>query len=453
MFRRWAFWRRVQYGAGFVTLCALIAVPIYLTYFVIEPTCFDGIMNSDERGIDCGGSCLLVCVPDVIPPVIVWAESFKVIDGQYNAVAYLENQNRKVGTPELTYTFKLYDDNGLIIERTGVTVFPPDGVYPIFEGRIQTGERIPTRTTIELETRGTWRPGDVGRDQFVLERRELRDVDTLPRLVTQLANTSLDDAEDVEIVAVVFDSRKRPLTAARTFLDEFAGRTTEEVVLTWPHPIGKTVRSCEIPTDVMLAIDLSGSMNNDGGTPPEPVTSVLQAAESFVGRLKQRDQIGVVTYATQAELRQPFTRDASAVADLVGALAIDPASEQGSTNTGDALLRMSEEFQSARHDDDARKVAILLTDGLATAPGDDPESYALTQATTLKADEVTLFTIGLGESVNRTFLETLASDNTRVFVAPTAADVDGIYKSITSAICEDGPSVIEVIAKPKTSFR
>src|SRR5690606_11773119 len=106
----------------------------------------------------------------------------------------------------------------------------------------------------------------------------------------------------------------------------------------------------------------------------------------------------------------------SSVADLVSALTIDPESERGSTNTGDAIARMTEEFTSARHDSNARKVGIILTDGLATAPANEPEAYAVSKASTLKANDVTLFTIGLGASVNRTFLETLASDVSHMFV-------------------------------------
>ena len=87
MLRKWAFWRRVQYGSAFLALCALIIVPVYLVYFVVEPTCTDGFMNGDERGVDCGGSCFLICAFDIAPPTIVWAESFNVLDGQYNVVA------------------------------------------------------------------------------------------------------------------------------------------------------------------------------------------------------------------------------------------------------------------------------------------------------------------------------------------------------------------------------
>jgi Mg-chelatase subunit ChlD len=452
MNRPWAFWRRVQYGTGFAVLSALIVVPVYFIYFVKEPTCFDGVWNGMERGIDCGGACQLVCVSDTLPPIALWAQSFKIVDGQYNAVAYAENRNTDVGSPELAYTFRLYDDQGLITERSGTTVFPPNGTYPIFEGRIETGDRIPNRTTIEFADTA-WRAGEVGRDQFTLAGRELVGADALPRLITRLTNNSLDTAKDVEVVAVIFNSQKQPLTASRTFIDEFAGRSTQEVVLTWPEPIAKTLRSCEVPTDVLLAIDLSGSMNDDGGTPPEPVTSVLSAAQSFVSRLKPQDQIGIVTYATEAELRQALTNGTAAVASFVANLTIDPASEHGSTNTGDALAQITQELSSSRHNENARKVGIILTDGLATSPGDDPSAYARAKADELKAENIELFAIGLGAKVDADFLRALASDSAHTFIAPSAAEVEGIYQKITAAICEDGPSVIEVIPKPKTSFK
>lgn len=451
--RRWAFWRRVQYGTGFTALLALIIVPIYFIYFVHEPTCFDGVMNGLERGIDCGGACQNVCTSDITAPAPLWAESFKIVDGQYNAVAYVANHNKTVGSPALSYTFRLYDDAGLITERSGTTVFPPDGVYPIFEGRIQTDGRTPTRTTIEFDTHTDWREGVVGRDQFVLAQRELLSADSSPRLVTQITNNNIDTAKDVEIVAVIFDSQKKPLTASRTFLDEFPGRSTQQVVFTWPQPIAKTLRSCEVPTDAMLAIDLSGSMNNDGGNPPEPISSVLKAAQSFVSRMKPHDQVGVVTFATEADLRQSLTGGISTVASFVGGLTIDPQSEHGSTNTGDALMRVTEELTSSRHNTDARKVAIMLTDGLPTSPGTDPNGYAVQKANALKEAGIELYTIGLGKDVDTAFLASLASDAGHAFVAPSVADIDGIYKAITSAICEDGPSVIEVTPKPKTSFK
>jgi Mg-chelatase subunit ChlD len=390
---------------------------------------------------------------DIKELVTLWAQSFQIVDGQYNAVAYVENRNINVGSPSLTYTFKLYDAEGIITERSGTTVLPPDGVYPIFEGRIMTEGRKPTRTEIEFGNDIVWRHGEVGRDQFMVVKRELLNVDSKPRLSADLRNDSLDEAREVEIIATLFDASHNPLTISRAFVDIFPGKSTKNIVFTWPEPITKTLRSCEIPTDVVLGIDLSGSMNDDGGTPPEPISSVLTAARAFVSRLNDEDQIGIVTYATEAKIRDPLTADSIRIEGNIQKLSIGADEERGSTNTGDAIKKMAEELTSSRHNEDARKVAILLTDGLATAPAEDPEMYAENEAKELKAKNIDLFTIGLGEKVNETFLRGVASDEKYYYKAPAIRDLDRIYNSITESICEDGPTVIEIVAKPKTSFR
>ena len=450
--RWWAFWRRVEYGIGFFVVFTLLTGGLYYSFGYKAPTCFDGIQNAEEKAIDCGGACMRVCKFEIITPTALWADSFKVLDGQYNAVAYIENRNVNIGTPALTYSFKLFDAKGLITERTGTTVLPPDSVYPIFEGRILTGDRTPVKTTIEFSDDVVWQAGEVGREQFALEKRDLINADSKPRLTAELRNNSLDEAQDVEIVATIFDVSGKPLTAARTVVPYFKGRTTESVVFTWPEPIAKTLKSCEIPTDVVLGIDLSGSMNNDGGTPPEPVTSVLSAAQSFVSRLKEQDQIGVVTYATEAIMEEVLTHESSRVASEIPTLSINPKEEKGNTNTGEGLKRIHEELGSLRHNESARKIAILLTDGLATAPEKDPEVYAQAQADALKADGIILYTIGLGAQVNEAALKKLATNEDLYFKAPTVKELNAIYTKITASMCEEGVAVIEIIPKAKTSF-
>lgn len=450
--RWWAFWRRVQYLTGLLFVVTLTTVGVYYAYWYSEPTCFDGIQNADERAVDCGGECARVCRFDIKEPEVLWVESFKIIDGQYNVVAYIENKNETVGSPELPYTIKLYDEVGLITEREGSTILPPDGQYPVFEGRVITGERNPTRTTIDFTGEPSWLPAQTGSEQFELEKRELQNVDSKPRLVAQLRNTSLDEARNVEIIATIFDAKGKPLTASRTVVEYFSPRSTTPVVFTWPKPIAKTLRSCEVPTDVMLAIDLSGSMNDDGGTPPEPITSVLSAAQSFVAGLGTGDQVGVVTYATKGIVAEILTHESARIKDVIGNLTIDAKEERGSTNTGEALLRMREELTSSRHNENARKVGILLTDGLATAPKEDPDAYAEKESIGVKGEDIQLFTIGLGEKVNSEFLSKLATKSSYYYNAPTINELEGIYTAITKDICEDGPAVIKIVAKPETTF-
>lgn len=425
---------------------------VYFNYFYEAPTCFDEHQNGTEVGIDCGGACTRICAFQVTPPEAIWARSFRVGDSHYNAVAYIENKNRVAASPEVNYTFSLHDADGLITERKGTTILPPDSVYPVFEARIDTQGRIPTQTFIKLDSVEMWLPATVGRDQFTITDRKLLDADGKPRLETKIRNNALTPADKVEVVATIFDANGNALTSSRTFIDDFAARSEATAIFTWPEPIAKTVRSCEVPTDVVLAIDLSGSMNSDSDNPPQPLTSVLTAAGSFVKRLKETDQVGVVTFATDAVINQQLTDKLSDVSNIVADLFIDPKEETGSTNPGEAFIKSLEELSSERHSAQARKVVVLLTDGLATAPLENPDEFALQNAQLVKDSGITVFTIGLGESVNMDFVRSLASSPLQAYQAISATDVDKIYKIITASLCEDGAAVIDIVPKTDASF-
>jgi Mg-chelatase subunit ChlD len=450
--RWWAFWRRVIYGIGFLIVFGGISTGLYFLYGYSPASCLDGKENGNETGTDCGGNCVRICTVDVTQPYVRWVRAFYAADGMYNAVAYVENKNANRGTPKIHYTMRLYDKDGLITEREGETYLAPNSLTPIFEGRISTGSRTPTETTIEFDKEQLWMNAVLGKEEFKLERRELTGADEEPVLTATLRNESLDEARDVDVVATIFDRQGNALTASRTKIPVFSPRSTKQVTFTWQEPIAKTLRSCEVPSDVVLAIDLSGSMNEDGGDPPEPITSVLTAASEFTTGMTNLDQLGLVTYATDARIVTTLTSEHTSVGSTIRSLVIDPKDERGSTNTGDALNRSREELTSSRHNEDARKVVILLTDGLATGPGETPEDYAREAAATLKAEHIELFTIGLGESLNEAFLRELASSEHHYFRAPNTALLQRIYEDITSAICEEGAAVIEILPRQSVVF-
>ena len=448
----WAFKRRLIYGSFFTAVLVLIFGYVYLRYLYAAPTCFDNRQNGDEAGEDCGGSCVRICAFEVIQPSVKWARSFKVTDGQYNAVAYVENLNRVAASPLVPYTFSLYDEQGLILEKSGTTILPPNSVYPIFEGRIMTGNRVPTRTFLELGEPTLWQPAEAGREQFTIVDRQLTEADQKPKLDVVIRNNALEEAKEVEVVATIFDAHGTALASSETFVDNFAPRSDTNVVFTWQEPIATTLRSCEIPTDVLMAIDVSGSMNNDGASPPEPLTSVKQAAGRFVNRLGANDQTGVVTFATKAEINTPLSTNKNLAAGIIAALSIKAVEESGSTNTGEGLALSGNELISARHNPDARKVMVLLTDGLATAPDNEPEEYAKGIASEIKGAGIEIYTIGLGAKVNMDFVRAIATSPDYAYQALNAADIDRIYQTITSSLCEEGAAVIDVIPKTGASF-
>lgn len=469
-FRAWAFWRRTQYAIGALMTITFVSLSAYALYFTSPPNCFDFKMNGDERGIDCGGACTRICAADVTAPIVQWSRSFRVVDGQYNAVAYVENKNQTAAAPVMNYTFSLHDEQGLIAERKGTTILPPNSVYPIFEQRIDTGTRIPTQTFITLEEPELWLPAQQGRNQFHVVSREIHNADIMPRLEARIENTALTEARDVEIIATIFDVTGNALTSSRTYIDRFAPRSEESLVFTWPEPIATTVRSCEVPSDIVVMLDRSGSMAADGGDPPQPLENAKDAAKSFVTQLRADDQVSILSYATEpsSPMEQVLTGNKAQALAAISSTAMGTDGTQY-TNMGAAFSTAASELLSPRHREDARKVIILLTDGDVTRPlnaaGERDVEYAAQvakdAATAAKASDILVYTIGFGAgfksgdgTISRDvqLIRDLASDKDKYFEAPTVEELMRVYKEIASDICEDGIAVIDIVPKTSTSF-
>ena len=450
--RLWANRRRFIILAG-IAMCFITAsIYTYREYLYVAPTCFDGRQNADEAGVDCGGSCVRMCIADVTMPTIEWVQSFRVVNGQYNTVAYIDNPNRVAATPEMRYTISLEDEEGVIVERSGVTSLPPDNIYPIFEGRIQTGDRVPTKTNIYIEPPELWLPVGDTRQQFTLiDPGRLVDVGTTPKLESTLRNNTLLPIANVEVVTTIFDGNDIPLTSSRTYAD-FEAESESTAVFTWPGPIADSIRSCEVPTNVMLAIDLSGSMDDLGDNPPQPLTSVKMAARGFVERIRAIDKVGVVSFATSGKLEVPLTSHGTGVDTVISQLTIGPPEVSGTTNSGAGLAIAGQEFISSRHNPGSRKVIILITDGITNEPQPSPEAFALGQAARLANEGVEIYTIGLGININEAFLKDMATRPENMYTAVSAERLDVIYQDITRAICESGSTRIEVIPKATTNF-
>ena len=468
--RMWAFWRRVQYGTGYLTFIGLIFSGVYFIYFYTPANCFDLNQNGVEIGVDCGGKCTRICAFTVAPPKVLWSKSFEIQKGQYNAVAYIENKNILAGTPSISYIFRLYDGAGLITERSGTTVLPPNSTYPVFEGRINTDGRVPTETTLEIKPADMWLPSTYGREQFKTVDLKLVEADARPKLNVKIENTDINEAQAVEVVATIFDASGIPLTSSQTFIDTFAGRSQKDIVFTWPNPIAKTVRSCTVPSDIVIVLDRSGSMAADSGTPPEPLESAKKSAQTFVSQLRPTDKVAFLSYATEPSnpMEQILSGNIKEVTAAIGKTSMGKTGTQY-TNMGDAFTAASTELQTTRHRDDARKVIIFLTDGDVTRPLNAAgqrdvafaAEYAKKAADVAKTKNVIIYTIGFGDmfigdknEIDRDadLIRSLASDSQKYFKAPTIADLESVYKQIATDICEDGAARIDVIPKVTKAF-
>jgi hypothetical protein len=246
----WASKRQIFYTAIALAFLAFLSFLIIYPHLNKAPTCTDGTQNGTETGIDCGGSCIRACTLQVDQISILWARTFRVVDGRYNAVAYLENHNRNAAVLKLHYRFRFADKDNLYIgSREGDTYVPPSGGFAVFEPAIGVGNSVPVYTTFEFTEMPIWLQVSqqkidqlkVGIDQIALTTP-----DTAPKLTAVIKNNSLFQIPQVKIVALLYDASGNVVSASSTYLDVLEKSSSANLTFTWPEPFTAKVVSEEI---------------------------------------------------------------------------------------------------------------------------------------------------------------------------------------------------------------
>ncbi len=451
----WATKRKLQYLGIIAGLFILfVAVPLYL-FIYDKPTCFDGFENGDEVGVDCGGSCRLLCTAEIGQPIARWdPRIFKISPGIYSVLAYLENPNVTAEVLHAPYTFRLYDNKGLIItERKGETFIPKGQTFAVFEGNFSTGERIPTRAVFSFGPNLTWTKNLTTPPDLAVTNKALSREETSPRVDATITNKAVNVVSNIELTAIIFDGAGNAIGASRTLVEDINPQDSKALVFTWPLPFETKSEVCSAPVDTAIVIDRSGSMASLGKNPPQPLTDVKNAAVFFVNQLGPNDQGALISFANEATnpIDSLLTKNFESLKTAIGNLAIETAGTQN-TNLADGIFQAKNELVSERHIEGAGKVMVVLTDGIATLPekkGDPkyPETAALERANEAKAQDISIFTIGLGKDLNIEFLKLVASSSEEFYLAPTAKDLTGIYTQIATKICKKRPASIDIIPR------
>lgn len=142
--------------------------------------------------------------------------------------------------------------------------------------------------------------------------------------------------------------------------------------------------------DLMLAVDISGSMATDDMLLDDHqvtrLTAVKQVAGDFIER-RQGDRLGLILFGRQAYLQTPLTLDRATVRTLLNEAMVGLAGKE--TAIGDAI---GLGVKRLREQPEQNRVIVLLTDGANTAGAVDP-----LRAAALAAEEgIRIYTIGVG---------------------------------------------------------
>ena len=157
------------------------------------------------------------------------------------------------------------------------------------------------------------------------------------------------------------------------------------VALARPQDVEQNVRTNTEGIDIMLAIDVSGSMLARDFK-PDRITAAKEVAGSFIAH-RYGDRIGLVAFAGEAFTQSPLTTDQSTLQTLLARI------RSGLIEDGTAIGNgLATAINRLRESEAKSKVIILLTDGV----NNRGEIAPLTAAEIAKAQGIRVYTIGVG---------------------------------------------------------
>jgi len=157
-----------------------------------------------------------------------------------------------------------------------------------------------------------------------------------------------------------------------------------------PEWVGEPVSLPVSGRDLMLAVDLSGSMQTEdfviNSLPVDRLTATKYVASDFIER-RQGDRIGLILFGRKAYLQAPLTFDRKTVATLLMEAQIGMAGKE--TAIGDAIGLAIKRLKDKQ---EGSRVLVLITDGANTAGEISP----LKAAELAARHGLKIYTIGIG---------------------------------------------------------
>lgn len=224
------------------------------------------------------------------------------------------------------------------------------------------------------------------------------------------------------------------------------------LALAKPQYVGPPVVIEKAGRDLMVAVDLSGSMEakdflDTEGNRIDRLSAVKEVLAEFVEQ-RENDRLGLIVFGDAPFIQAPFTEDHIAWLSLLNETATGMAGQ--STALGDAIGLSIKAFQDSNTEN---KVLVVLTDGNDTGSKVPPVDAAKV-ATRFG---ITIYTIAIGdpltsgeEALDIPTLERIAEETGGGFYQ--ALDRESLLR-VYARINELEPAVFDSISfRPKTSL-
>lgn len=224
---------------------------------------------------------------------------------------------------------------------------------------------------------------------------------------------SNDGFEEASAVRIAVEMNGNGLFFSRIFGANTHDISAEAIAVT---------NSSNVPRDIMVVIDCSGSMDSDGKNPEQPMTAVKNAAQLLCDVVNSDDRVGLTVYNCEDEdLGYETGKVEISLTDTVQFVKtrindLTSAFYTGGTNIAGGIRVGGQTLHSTARPD-VEKLLVVLTDGRANAkePPYDSRSYsaktsAKAWANDIRALGIRIDTISLGDGADHDTMAQVAGE-------------------------------------------
>lgn len=238
-------WRSQRQIIIFTTYFLIVFVPIsFISYMLARttPSCFDGIENGDEIGVDCGGSCELRCDGTYRDIRVNFSRGMKVSDGIYDIFALLENYNTNISFPNVPYVISFYSSEGKLLgSATGSLALFPQTKAAIYIPNLSLGQEPKTVDLNLLPHRAlALYDNPIPKNVSVENWQAQRGANNSLQLVGELDNPNSKEVKNLSVYAMLYDDTRTVYAVSRTKVYSIKGREKQAVTFTWGDIISPT---------------------------------------------------------------------------------------------------------------------------------------------------------------------------------------------------------------------
>ena len=200
-----------------------------------------------------------------------------------------------------------------------------------------------------------------------------------------------------------------------------------------PERIGAPIMQQRAARDVVLSIDISGSMDardfrSPGGQVEQRLQGVREVVDGFIAG-RDGDRMALIVFGSHAYVQSPLTQDLQTIRDLLAQTEVGMAGPH--TALGDSIGLAIRTFEAS---DIKQRLLILLSDGNDTASRMSP----VNAAEIARGRSIEIYTIGIGnpaatgeETVDLKALKDIAGrTGGQYFYAEDVAGLGEVYQRI-----------------------